>query len=216
MSRKNTETRNRILNASLTLLEESQGKGVRMSDIAKQSGISRQALYLHFPTRAELLIETTRYLDEIKGTDQRLHASRTAATGQDRLDSYIQAWGEYIPVVYGVAKALLSMKDTDDAAAKAWENRMLAMREGCGAAIQALHQDKELSPEYTIDEATDILWTLLSIRNWEQWTIDCGWSQKKYIANVKLLSQKALVDKDTREELAKKTADSSIYGTGKI
>ncbi|MBT7717936.1 MAG: helix-turn-helix transcriptional regulator, partial [Halieaceae bacterium] len=27
-----------------------------MSDIAKQTGISRQAVYLHFPTRAELLI----------------------------------------------------------------------------------------------------------------------------------------------------------------
>ncbi len=196
MSRKNSETRNRILNASLSLLEQSQGKGVRMGDIAKQSGISRQALYLHFPTRAELLIETTRYLDEIKGTDQRLHASRTAASGLERLNSYVQAWGNYIPIVYGVAKALLSMKDTDEAAAKAWDNRMLAMREGCKAAIQALHQDGRLSSEYSMEEATDILWTLLSIRNWEQWTIDCGWSQKKYITNIKLLSQKVLVDEN--------------------
>lgn len=59
MSREISETRTRILKSSLELLEASQGKGVRMTDIAKGAGISRQALYLHFATRAELLIATT-------------------------------------------------------------------------------------------------------------------------------------------------------------
>ena len=44
MSRDNPETRIRILQAALKLLEASQGKGVRMTDIAKQAGITRQAL----------------------------------------------------------------------------------------------------------------------------------------------------------------------------
>ena len=44
MSSDNPDTRVRILNAALKLLEASQGKGVRMTDIAKEAGISRQAL----------------------------------------------------------------------------------------------------------------------------------------------------------------------------
>ena len=78
MSRDNPDTRSRILQAALELLEASQGKGVRMTDIAKQAGITRQALYLHFSTRAALLIATTHYLDELKGSENGSCASRTA------------------------------------------------------------------------------------------------------------------------------------------
>ena len=51
----------RILDAALALLRE--GGPVRMSDIAKAAGVSRQAVYLHFPTRAQLLIAAARRLD---------------------------------------------------------------------------------------------------------------------------------------------------------
>ena len=129
MSSENLDTRSRILQAALNLLETSQAQSVRMADIAKRAGISRQALYLHFSTRAELLIATTHYLDELKGVEERLVPSRTAQTGTERLDAYIEAWGAYIPEIYGVAKALLAMKNTDEAAAKAWDDRMQAMRE---------------------------------------------------------------------------------------
>ena len=103
MSRKNPQTRTRILDAAWQLLEA--GDNVRMSDIAKRAGISRQALYLHFPTRADLLIATTRHLDEVKNIDDRLVASRAATSGRERLALFIEAWGNYIPEIHGVARA---------------------------------------------------------------------------------------------------------------
>ncbi len=193
MSSDNLETRSRILNATWKLLEVDQGHGVRMSDIAKRAGISRQALYLHFDTRAELLVATTHYLDALMGTEERLAASRNAETGVMRLNAYIEAWGSYIPEIYGVAKAMLAMKDTDEAAAKAWNERMQDMREGCEAAVQALKNDNMLSPDYSPVEATDILWTLMSVRNWEHLCIECGWAHKKYIKNLKALAARVLV-----------------------
>ncbi len=193
MSRDNPETRTRILNAALALLEASQGRGVRMTDIAKQAGISRQALYLHFATRAELLIATTHHLDELKGAQERLIASRAAETGVARLDAFIAAWGGYIPEIYGIAKALLAMKDTDGAAAKAWDERMQDMREGCEAAIMALDRDNRLSRDHSPDQATDLLWTLLSVRNWEQLTLDCGWTQERYIETLQSLARRLFV-----------------------
>lgn len=202
MSSGNPETRNRILKAALKLLEASQGKGVRMTDIAKRAGISRQALYLHFSTRAELLIATTYYLDEVKGSEERLVPSRTAQTGIERLDAFIEAWGSYIPEIYGIAKALLAMKDTDEAAAKAWDERMQDMRQGCEAAISALNSDKMLLPEHTPDQATDILWTMLSVRNWEQLTIECGWPQERYIQTLKSLARRIFVAEGTSNRRA--------------
>lgn len=187
------DTRDRILEAAWKQLEIHQGSGVRMTDIAKQAGISRQALYLHFSKRADLLIATTCYIDEVKGIDARLAASRSAATGAERLDAYIEAWGNYIPQIYAVARALLAMKDTDEAAAAAWTDRMQALRHGCEAVILALQRDGMLSAEHTLEDAIDILWTMMSVRTWEELTIDCGWSQRKYVEKTKALAQRLLM-----------------------
>ncbi|RMA42931.1 TetR/AcrR family transcriptional regulator [Rhodophyticola porphyridii] len=191
MSRKNEHTRTRILKAALALLES--GTAVRMSDIARAAGISRQALYLHFPNRADLLIAATRYLDEISDTDTKLAASRSARRGTERLDAYIEAWGNHIPEVYGVARALLAMRDSDAEAATAWTNRMAAMREGCEAAVWMLARDRDLNPRYGEDQATDLLWTLLSVRGWELLRLECGWSQEAYVAEMKVVARAVLL-----------------------
>jgi hypothetical protein len=100
-------------------------------------------------------------------------------------------------VIYGIARVLLSLKDAgDQEAATAWKNRMDAMREGCAAAIDALKAEGRLSSEHTRGQATALLWTLLSVRNWEHLTIDCGWSQKAYIAGLRTSAKRLFVATD--------------------
>jgi AcrR family transcriptional regulator len=194
MSIKKTDTRTRILDATLALVADGPGNGLRMADIAKRAGISRQALYLHFTTRTDLLVATTLYVDQIKDIEARLLPSRSAGSGTERLDAYIEAWGNYIPEIYGIARVLLALKDAgDEEAASAWKNRMDAMREGCAAAIDALKADGRLSSDNTRGQATALLWTMLSVRNWEHLTIDCGWSQKAYIASLKTSAKRLFV-----------------------
>ena len=163
-----------------------------MSDIAKQAGISRQALYLHFPNRADLLVATVRYIDEVKGVDARLAASRRAGSGLERLDAFIEAWGNYIPEIHGVGKALMAMQDSDEEARRAWDDRMQAVRQGCAAAVEAVDGDGLLAPGLSVPEAADILWTLLSVRNWEQLVETCGWPQEKYVSAMKRLARLSL------------------------
>lgn len=181
MSTKTTNTRAKILQAALDLLLAGDGTRTRMSDVAKRAGVSRQAVYLHFDNRADLLIAATQHLDEQLGSDARLAPSRAAQSGIERLDAFVLAWGSYIPEIYGAAKAMIAMSATDQAAADAWAKRMQDMREGCAAAITALQHDGTLSGDFTPDEATDVLWALLSVATWEHGTITCGWSQEKYL-----------------------------------
>ena len=164
-----------------------------MGDIAKTAGISRQAVYLHFASRADLLEATTKHLDRILNLERRLERSRAAASGTARLALYIEFWGNYIPEIYPVAKALLLVRDTDEAAAAAWDERMLAMRDGCRAAIEALESDGVLAPEWTAKTATDVLWTMLSVRNWEQLTRECGWSAPEYIRWMQTAARRTFV-----------------------
>jgi hypothetical protein len=67
------------------------------------------------------------------------------------------------------------------------------MREGCEAAINALKRDNMLSPDHSPNQAADILWTMLSVRNWEQLTIECAWPQEKYIETLKSLARRIFV-----------------------
>ncbi len=193
MSNQSTKTRNQILKAAWQLLESNQGNGVRMSDIAKQACVSRQALYLHFETRSDLLLATTLYLDEMKGIEERLAPSRAATDGVTRLTAFIDAWTSYIPEIYGVARALMILQETDSAAAEAWNGRMLAVRHGCAAAIHALDRDGQLSAAYTAEQATDMLWMLLSVRSWEQLTQNSKWTQSEYVSHIQSLAHQAFV-----------------------
>ncbi|MDF1671300.1 MAG: TetR/AcrR family transcriptional regulator [Roseovarius sp.] len=184
MSSKNASTRDRILKSCQALLETKGASDVRMSDIAKRAGISRQALYLHFPNRAELLIATTRYLDEINGIGKVVDEQILAAEGVARLEGFIDVWCNYIPKIYGVGKALMAIKDFDEEARLAWEDRMSAVHDLCDHTIQSLNDHDMLSSDLKTKEAVDLLWTLVSVRNWEHLTRDCGWSQIDYLMHM--------------------------------
>jgi len=188
------QTKTRILETTWKVLEKRIDKN-RMSDIATAVGISRQALYLHYPTRAELLIATTKHIDKVKKVNQRLELSRAAGSGIERLHFFIKAWGGYIPEIHGISVALRNMRENDKAAAEAWDERMQAVRHGCQAAVRAIEKDGKLKSDLSEQVATDILWTLLTVENWEKLVLDCTWSQSEYeVMMIKLAEAGLLKD----------------------
>ena len=158
-----------------------------MSAIAKQTGISRQALYLHFASRTELMIATTEYVDEVKGLYQRMEKISSATTGTSMLEAYVDVWGNYMPEIYGIAKALLRVKETDEAASAAWCRCMDCLREVCQQIIQTLEKEGKLSDALAPDDAVDYLLMSLSIEQWELLTKESGWSDEKYVREMKRL-----------------------------
>ncbi|MEL6966239.1 MAG: TetR/AcrR family transcriptional regulator [Pseudomonadota bacterium] len=193
MSRDPNPTREKILRTTWSLLEEKGAEAVRMADIAKAAKVSRQAVYLHFPTRADLLIATARFLDETFNVEDRLAPSRTATQGADRLDAWVEGWGNYIPKIAGVAAALIAMADKDPAAAAAWKDRMDAVRQGCAAAIEALVKDDQLVDTLKPSQATDLLFAIQSVPIWQNLREERGWSQEDYIAHIKHTARASLI-----------------------
>lgn len=175
-------------------MEERRGQGVSMSDIAKRAEISRQALYLHFDSRTELMLATVQYVDEVKGLSERLVQFESATTGVELLDACVDVWGNYIPEIYGLAKALMSTRDTDEATDAAWNSGMTCLREVCQTIIDTLVEEGNLANKWTADEAMELLFTLISIHNWEQLTIDSGWTNEQYVSKMKVLLRSTFID----------------------
>jgi len=194
MSSNKQKTREKILTAAWHLLEEHRGQNVHMRDIAGAAGISRQALYLHFASRTELMIATINYVDEVKGLYERLNKLNEVTTGIEVLETCVDVWGNYIPEIYGLAKAMLKTRDTDEATAAAWDGSMGCLRDVCKEIIEVLDNEGILAQEWTHNEATDVFFTILSVYNWEQLTIECGWTQSQYIGWIKMLLKNTLID----------------------
>ena len=165
-----------------------------MRDIAKAVGISRQAVYLHFASRTELMVATMQYVDEVKGLNERLDQLKAATSGIELLEKSIDVWGNYIPEIYGLAKALLRTRDTDEATAAAWNSSMDCLRDACRETIGALDREGSLAPVWSREEAIEMFYTMLSVNNWEQLTIESGWTTAEYVDWMKTVSKRAFVD----------------------
>jgi len=174
-------------------MENQAGKGVRMSDIAKASKLSRQAVYLHFKNRTDLLVATTEYVDQIKQVDERIQPTLQATSGKQRLERFIEFWGGHLPEIYGIAKALLDQLSTDEAAAFVWANRMSLVREQCEIIVVELEKENVLVDAWTVSVASDLLFATLSVQMWEQYTQVNGWSASQYIQRMKINTARMLI-----------------------
>ena len=187
MSSENIEklnTRTRILASTWKLMEERLGINVKMSDIAKDVGISRQAVYLHFASRTELMLATVQYVDEIKNVNERIVQILQAQNAREQLEAFMQFWGNYIPEIHGLAKALLNTRDTDEAAASAWDSCMAHLWGMSQKVVESLHEEGLLVEHLQPEPAAELFWALVSIQNWEQLIRDCNWSTEQYIEQM--------------------------------
>ena len=84
------ETKERILSAALELFAQSGYLGTSMSDIAKQLGLTKAALYKHFPSKQAILDQIVAHmnqLDQQRAQDYQMPLARDSGAAQ----AYLQA-----------------------------------------------------------------------------------------------------------------------------
>ncbi|MGD2026212.1 MAG: TetR/AcrR family transcriptional regulator [Anaerolineales bacterium] len=182
------------MEATRQMIEDSQGNAVRMEDIAQAAGVSRQAIYLHFGSRVGLMVATVQYIDESAGFMERTKHVREEKDSLKAMVLFVDFWAEYVPSIYGVAKQLLLLRETDLGAAAAWEDRMDGLRNGpCRFLVDHLKRDGQLDPVWQVEQAVDFFWTLISIQTWESLVIGRGWSEEQYAQHLKRIIQHIFV-----------------------
>ncbi len=196
MSSPQKDTRARILETTWRLLESRRGQSVRLEDIAHAAGVSRQAIYLHFGSRADLFIATVHYVDEALHLPERIRGIQQACEegkGAIGIQEMVAFWGSYLPEIYGLAKALLALRDTDEAAAAAWADRMEATYQACLFVVRQAARDGRLAPGWTPETAAEFIWALLAVEVWERLTLERGWSNEHYIAQMQRTIKSSLL-----------------------
>lgn len=193
VSSSNISTRKLILEAAHNLLKKSEGRLVRMEDIAQAASISRQALYLHFSSRVSLMIAVVQHINESQGYNESFPKVMEKESALEALDEFLELSAASYPEVYSIAKVLMSARYEDEAAAAAWEDRMELAHFGCELLVTRLDEEQILNGDWDIKTATDTLWMLIAIENWQSLVIDRGWTQEKYTAFIKRIVHRTLV-----------------------
>lgn len=196
MSSGDPETRKRILEAARELVEHSRGKAVRMEDIARQAGVSRQALYLHFGSRMDLMVAAVQHVDEAGGFFERTRHVREAENGAAALNLFVAFWADYVPSVFGLAKILLATRETDPAAAAAWADRTNGLWNIFHYLTKWIERDGMLALQWTPESAADMVWMMISVQSWESLVIERGWSKEEYVERIQETLRRVLIRAD--------------------
>ena len=101
---------------------------------------------------------------------------------KERLSETLNAWLDFVPKIYPVAKDLVRLRATDVEAANAWEDRMSDLRSWLLELMQSLQRDGALNTEWTPRAASEFFWAQTSVQVWGLLTEDCGW-KKSHVSN---------------------------------
>lgn len=186
-------TREAILEAAIDLFEK-DGPGVPLEDIADEAGVSRQTLYVHFGSRAGLLLGLVQHMDASGILESLVQQVTNAPSSPEALDAVADLHAEYSPVVYPIARLFMTAKHEDDALRVAWDDRMEARRNLYQEVVTRLSQDGVLAAEWTVDAAVDVVFALTSWQLWEQLVVDQNWSKADYLDRLRRMLRRVLLN----------------------
>ena len=189
-----SSSRERILANARALVEAGAGAPLNMSALAKASGISRQALYLHFPDRASLLVALVDFVDAREDLDAELETVRAAPDGPSRLRAALEMQARRNPRIIALARSIDAARRGDTASNQAWTDRHDGRYHGAAAITAMLRAEGHVDPSWSDADATALLWELTSIRVWDDLVNDRGLTPERYVAMMQATALAALAD----------------------
>jgi AcrR family transcriptional regulator len=173
-------TRRRICDAALRLVSRQRGVDITLADVASAAGVSRQALYLHFAHRADLFVALVQYADERRGIPAAIRRIENAPSGTAALREIAAMQARMNPTVWPLARLIDAVRRQNNAAEQSWKDRLASRLQGCRAIVARLETEGSLRPGLKADVAADLLWTMTSLRTWEDLVLLRRWTAKQY------------------------------------
>jgi AcrR family transcriptional regulator len=175
-----SSTRERILDAASGLVEARPDAVPSMSEVARATGISRQALYLHFPDRAALLLAVVEHVDDREGLAAEIAAVEAAADGTAQVRAWVGMQARRNPSIASLARALDQSRHGDAPATAAWRDRTANRMRGATAIVQRLRREGRVHRSWTSSEAATLVWELMSFRVWDDLVNEAGLTRERY------------------------------------
>lgn len=152
-----------------------------MASVAKNAGVSRQGVYLHFADRSTLLVALVDHIDVSLGRENiRAYIHDESATGVDRLRRWVETMAWYTEKIDRVTAVLESGADEDAALAAAWRDRMSGRRDHLRRIMTKIDEEGALADGWTVDDAVSLAHAVTMPSPWRELRKISGWGVEQY------------------------------------
>ena len=180
-------TRAALLAAARAILEEKGFEALTMTAVAERAGVTRRAVYMHFPTRAELVGAIYDYVADVEGLAESLEQVWSAPDAVAALDAWAAHLARYHPRLLAVDRAVQRVW-RDDPNAAAHRARVVAGKlSNCRRLAQWLADEGRLARAWTTESAADMLFALIASDVVEALIVDRRWSRRRLADHLAIL-----------------------------
>ncbi|TDE37683.1 TetR/AcrR family transcriptional regulator [Actinomadura sp. 6K520] len=155
-------TRDAVLAATRAILEKDGFEALSIAAVAAHAGISRQAVYLHFGSRSELVTALFDFMAQQEGLTESLDPVHNAPDVITALREWARHLATYHPRLMAVDSAIDRVRHVDADAARYRETIDARQMAGCRALARRLADEGRLAEPWTVDTAADMLWSLIA------------------------------------------------------
>lgn len=200
-------TREALLAAARTLIEEHGFPAVTMAQVAERAGVTRRAVYLHFASRTDLLTALFDYVNDAEDLASSTRRVWDAPDAAAALDEWARHLARYHPRLISLARATDHARRSDPDAAAHWDLVRRDWHAHCRRLSEWLDHDGRLAPPWTVDTASDMLWVLMSFDVLEGLVVDRGWSRERYAIHLAALFRATFVSQadDSRDDASSRS-----------
>jgi AcrR family transcriptional regulator len=163
------------------MFEEHGYHGAGLEAVARKAGVSRQAIYLHFPSKAELLaaLHMQIFATDVVPAIER-HPITDSTSALDALDATIAVDTEVVSTVWRISEVLAVARRQHPEVEQTLKPRD---DERYGELLNLGHRlekEGELPPTIGVALFADMLWGLMNTGTYRNLVIERGWSLDEY------------------------------------
>ena len=186
-------TRARLLAAVRSLIEERGFAALTMVAVAERAGVTRRTVYLHFPSRTDMVAQLFDYLAEQEGLAESQRPVWEAPDAATALREWAFHLARYHPRLLAVDLAVQQVRREDPDAARHYESVVDRQQRATRALATRLHDEDQLAASWTVDSAADMIWALTSSEVIERLTVERNWSPQQLGEHLALLLRRTFV-----------------------
>jgi AcrR family transcriptional regulator len=180
-------TRLALLAAAREMVEREGLPALTMASVAEHAGVTRRAVYLHFPTRPALITALYEHVYDTEDLAASLKAVWQCPDAAAALDEWAQHLARCHTELIPFGRALQRVRGTDPDAGHYWDLVMRQWRKSCRRLAEWLADEARLAPPWTAETAADMLWALMSFDVLEALVVDRRWTRKRLARRLSVL-----------------------------
>lgn len=186
-------TRTALLKATRQLLEDGGFEALTMAAVAERAGVSRRAVYLHFPSRGDLVAALFDFMMETEGLAESLSSVWSSPDSVSALEAWARHIAEFHPKVMAATRAVEQVHRRDPDAAQHRDRYLREQYEACSRLASWLEGEGRLAKNWSAETASEMLWALISVEMLERLLVERRWSQRRVTKYLSLLLHSTFV-----------------------